>query len=925
MQTFLHDLATRLLAQHGNDLSGVCVVLPGRRSGVFFRKALGQCTDRAIWAPTVHSIEDFITERSGLTTLDRTTLLFRFFEVYQRVADDPQPIDRFAAWAPSFLADINEIDLNLLDAQAVFHDLYSVERIARWNPDGTPPTDFQKRHLDFVRQFANFYTELTKDLLSRNEGYQGLAFRKVAEAVDKDMASSTWKQVIFAGFNALTASEETILQAWQESGRGVMLWDMDPHYVNDPMHEAGHYMRRYIGKESILKLEQEWEFNRPWLHDTPKQLDIIAVQRKVSQAKVAASLIAKRLEDNPDTDFQRTAIVLNDEQLLMPLLHALPEGLKGVNITMGYGLQFSQSAVFIRKLFTLWQNSADHAGRLYHRDLAALFTDTFFLAITDKEAHLMLKRLTAARKVSIAPKDLVADSEIERIVFHTMDATPAGFLAALDSLIATIRHAQKDNPSLSLELEFLHRLGKVVTRLTDLLIAQPQINDLKTLHIFWRQLVRAVQLDFRGEPLSGLQIMGMLETRNLDFQEVILLGVNEGNLPSGSVSNSYLTYDIRGGYGLARQNERDAVTAYHFYRLLHRAQRVTLIYDSDTDAMGKGEVSRYVHQLRLEKGDNITIREFEVNQKVEVKEFRPTIIIDKGVTEQEKLLQLAEKGFSPSALNRFRNCGLQFYFSYVAGFHEQNELTEHIAHDTFGSAVHGTLELLYKELEGKVVSEDDLHAMLPKVKPLLEAQFREQLSLDESPEGRNLLAFEVGLTYVNRVIHADLATLRTGQAITIVKLEEELKGTVDIEGRTVNIKGFADRIDRLSDGTLRIIDYKTGGKSKVTRVTSEEDFRGKEGMDHFFQLLMYGLMYAQKHGPENIRPAIFYVRHNEMVKELVVELDKQPMLTDQPLVDFARERITEVITELLSPDAAFMQTEDEKRCAFCDFSGICQR
>ncbi len=923
MSTFLHDLASRLIAQHGTDLSKVCVVLPGRRAGVFFRKALGDCTDKAIWAPTVRSIEDFVTEGSGLTLLDKTTLLFRFFEVYRQHADEPQPIAQFAAWAGSFLADINEIDLNMLNAEAVFHDLHSVERIARWNPDGSPPSDFQKRHLDFVRQFPVFHSELKKSLLAKKEAYQGIAFRKVAEEVDKAIADNPWEKVVFAGFNALTVSEETIMQAWTQNGKGQLLWDMDPTYVSDPIHEAGHYIRKYLTKQSVLRLEKEWEWARPWLRETDKQLDIIAVQRKVSQAKVAASLIAKRLEDDPTTDFQRTAIVLNDEQLLMPLLHALPEKLKGINITMGYGLQFSQSAVFIGKLFALWQNSADHDGRLYHRDLGAICTDTFFLAATGQRADELLKRLADRRKVSIRPAEAGGDHPLERIMLLEMNGTPQGFLQGLEKLVGTVRDTCGELPALALEMEFLHRIGKMVTRLSDMLRQYPEIGDLRTLHVFWRQLLRGVQLDFKGEPLTGLQVMGMLETRNLDFEEVIMLGVNEGNLPSGASSNSYLTYDIRGSYGLARQNERDAVTAYHFYRLLHRAQRVTLIYDSDTDAMGKGEVSRYVHQLRLEQGANIRIREFEVKQQVESSAFRPKITIQKGEREMQRLLAHAASGFSPSALNSYRNCALRFYFRYVAGFSEQSDLSEHIAHDTFGSAVHNTLEHLYTPLTGRPLTVEALEALRPQVDAELDKQFREVLALDEPPEGRNLLALEVARTYVHRVISHDMKTLRSGMGITLLRLEEKLQTTFESAGTKVRLKGMADRIDRLSDGTVRIIDYKTGSKPQKSKVEDPEEFDGS-GLDHFFQLMMYALMYASEDADAAMYPVLFYVRHDDMEKPLKV-LEGKAEVSGTELTDYASARVGSVISRLLNPEEPFNQTDDDERCKHCDFNGICQR
>lgn len=919
MDTFLDDLAAELLKSEGNDFSNTCIVLPNRRAGVFLRQAISRQTNGAIWAPSIMSIEDFVFGLSSLTKADQTTLLFTFYEVYSKTAQDAQSIEMFASWAPIFLSDINELDLNLLPAEELFKELYSIERIKKWNPADGEATEFQERHLKFVKHFNTFYRQLNQKLREKKIGYQGMAFSEVAENIEAVIQTSKWKEIWFAGFNALTESEELMFSAWQKSGKARMFWDLDAFYSENPNHEAGYYTRKYTNGTQHFKLESNYNWKNSNLFSPEKELNLIAAQRNISQVKIAASILQKRVESGA-TQLTNTAVVLNDEQLLIPLLSALPVELSQVNVTMGYGVKQSQIAIFIQRLFELYNNFSQSGNRFHHSVISSLLNDPFFKAVDAGSTTLPEKP-----KVFYSVTDF-AGSELSQLIFSVQNTSVNHFLSTLKNIISLVAQkldAEKD----VLEREFLYLLEKQTQRLIDLVEEFKVLDSIKTLHTFWKQLLHNIQLDFVGEPLTGLQIMGMLETRNLDFEEVIMLGVNEGFLPSNSHSPSYFTFDIRKVYGLACQNERDAVTAYHFYRLLQRAKRIHLIYDEDTNSFGGGEVSRYVKQLKMEAPFYSDKREWNINLNIPKAELGTEISIEKGDFEFQNLLYRAgDRGFSPSALNTFRGCSLKYYFRYIARVQEPDEFQEDIDAAKLGSAIHKTLEDVYKPFVNTVLNVDSLQASKKTIEPILMAKFQKELDTKDDLLGANLLSFQVAKSYILKVLNLDIAAIKSGKVITLLGLELDLKKDMQINANGEELKiyiyGSADRVDKLSDGTVRIIDYKTGSFAKKFKISSIEDFQ-KTDFDNAFQMLMYGYIASHQIQETNIKPVGYYLRSKQIEFPIEVKLDEQ--LEGEQLLSFSEEAVKATLENLFDKSQKFTQTEELKMCGFCEFASVCQR
>ena len=384
---------------------------------------------------------------------------------------------------------------------------------------------------------------------------------------------------------------------------------------------------------------------------------------------------------------------------------------------------------------------------------------------------------------------------------------------------------------------------------------------------------------------------------------------------------------MRRAYGLACQNERDAVTAYHFYRLMQRAKRVYLVYDQDTGAMGGGEVSRYVKQLLMEGGDNIRIHDWNIEQKIPDSVIAPPISIDKGADELLKLKELAGSGFSPSALNTFRSCSLKYYFRYIAGIKEPDEFQEDMDSAKLGTAIHDSLEELYTPFVGRALTESELKEKKKLVKDVLLKHFKKQLKTQEDLSGPDLLTFEVATAYVNRVINHDLKALTSGSVITILKLEDELRRSLEVsvngDAIHVNLKGKADRLDRLSDGTVRVIDYKTGSFDKRLKINRKEDFDDSKS-DNAFQMLMYRFMAIGTIEAKAINPIGFYLRSNDIEKPISV-FENKIEIADSELLEYTEELLKEAFQNLFDATQAFVQTEDVKRCEYCEFNGVCQR
>jgi len=959
MQAFLHQVANHIKTNF-TDYRDVCVVMPNRRAGLYLKKYLAEDIEKPVFAPDIFSIEDFFIKVSGLQMIDPVGLLFIFYEVHQEIEEEKaQPFDEFIRWARTLLSDFNEIDTHLVDAKQIFTFLNEVKAIEKWNPEGQDLTDIEKEYLAFYRSLYKYYQSLRKKLEQSNTAYQGMIWRQLAENTDV-LDGLPWRRIIFAGFNALTTSEEVIVKHLQQSGIVELLWDADEYYVDDHRQEAGYFLRKYF--QQYKKDDLNWIGT--YFKDSKKDIQIIGVPKNVAQAGIASSILsqlsekAKASTGEAYEDLQNTALVLADENLLIPVLNALPADVGPYNVTMGLSVKQSNLYQLFIQIVKLYEN-AERFGELeekqvkgfYYFDLIKLFQQPYLANFCDLSE--LIRDIKVSNRVfySIAhilqildDYDLPLKGVLKRI-FSDISAEPLPLIDLMTYLIAFFRDwmielKKTDEAIADAELEYLYHFSKITGRLKSLFTTYPFVNTLKSLREILNSIAMMSKVPFYGEPLKGMQIMGMLETRNLDFENVIMLSVNEGTLPSSGIGNSFIPYDIQRQFGLPTFQEKNAVFAYHFYRLLQRANNIHLTHNTEPNDLGGGEKSRFIRQLVQEMpiyNSNIKLRELVENLPAPEKKATLPISIEKSEGVSEKLLQKAKSGFSPTSLNRYRRCALQFYLQDILRIEETEEVEETMEARTIGLIVHETLEKLFEKFKGKKLIGDDVS----KMKKILDAQLKEVFALQYSEGeirfGKNRLIYEVIRNFLKSYLKYESDFLKKleskGSRLSILKLEEELAASVQLGDGSVDVKlrGNVDRMDEI-DGVVRIIDYKTGDvKATELSLTDWNDFDDGSKLDKAFQVLMYAWLVQQSSGTQNpqYESGVISMRKlSEGFIRFAMKPDKggrKNTVVDKAILSNFEQYLRQILEELFDQGIPFEQTMDVEVCERCNFNNLCSR
>ena len=957
MQSFLEKTVKYLYDKYGDDISELCIILPNRRAGLFLKTHLANNLKKTFWSPEIYATEDFVALLAGLEIADATTLLFELYETVKNVnKNETESFDEFSKWGQILLSDLNEIDSYLVDATQLFGNLKDIKELEAWSLNTEEGlSDFQKQYLCFWQSLKAYYFDFNKRLLDKHLAYQGLAYKIVASTIEERVNKHPWKKIIFAGFNALNKAEEQIIEELLNIGKAEIIWDTDSYYINDTRQEAGKFIRKYNNLGSFKKSPHKNNvFDDNLLSTEDKHITIIGAAKNVAQAKVAGNLVAE-FQKQYDS-LQNTALVLADENLLFPVLHSLPENIEDINVTMGYPLKNTPVAGYFDLVFNLHINAiklsqGKEKYSFYHKDLLKLLSHPFTnILIFDKAFHNSVKPVIKA----IQDKNIVfaAFSTLEKIITEKQENTfeilrpifkhwqkPTNAIECALYLIETLKNAivaQGNDASknkANLELEYLFAFTKIIKRIQTLMTDYPgSIPDLKTLQNILRQIVKGTTLPFYGEPLMGLQVMGMLETRTLDFENIILLSCNEDILPSGKTMNSFIPFELKRYFGLPTYSEKDAIFAYHFYRLIQRAKNIYLLYNTESDALGSGEKSRFLTQLihELPKvNKHVLIEEKLVNIPVAIDNIGNVITIKKSSVIIELLNVKAEKGFSPSLLNTYRNCSLQFYFQAIAGLREVDEVEETIGADTLGNAIHEVLETLYQPFIGKKIKGTDIKEIKKLVETLTISVFEKEYSKTEISCGKNLLTIKVALKFLNNFLDSEFKFIniceQEGKPLIIKELEQKLESSVTIGNQLIKLHGKADRIDSVGS-LLRIIDYKTGlAESKELKFEGWGDIKTESKLAKSFQLLMYAWM-VQKMNPviqDNMVSGIITFR--ELSAGLkTVKINNNDLLNIAVLMKF-EEQLKNILVEIFNPEIEFTQTADPNNCEYCAFKGICNR
>ena len=918
MATFISDVLIDLQTK-GENLSSITFILPSKRAGLFLKHRLSSVAKQTVFSPSIISIEEFVEKLSQLKSISSTELLFEFYNTYLQLTkkENADTFEVFSKWAQILLQDFNEIDRYRIPQKNIFEYLSNIQDLKHWSVEGNQ-TDFVKKYLAFWNKLHSYYTHFTEHLLHNNIGYQGLIYREAVENLNVYIQNNSQKQHVFLGFNALNTCEETIIQELLKNNLAKVYWDIDAYFINHTNHDAALFTKHHKATWLYYKNNPfNWVTN---YYSTEKNIKTFGVPKNIGQAKYIGSLLKTLKQENQT--LQNTAVILGDETLLIPVLNSLPENSDALNITMGFPLKSIPLASLFEALFLLHKNPSK---AFYYKEVITIISHQFirplFFVDGIDYASKLIETIEDNNIIYVTVERLNKIAKNCTTVINTLflnwDTTIENVLKNCSHLIITIkRHLDENKPSNLLSLEYLFRFNELFNELSKLNSTYQHIKDVSSLFGIYKELLSSETLDFQGEPLQGLQIMGMLESRVLDFETVIISSVNEGVLPSGKSNNSFIPFDVKLENNLPTYKEKDAVYTYHFYRLLQRAKNVYILYNTEADVLTGGEKSRFITQLEIEGKHNIQ------HQIIvpEVPIIETTLnTIDKTESLQNELIKLAEKGFSPSSLTSYIRNPIAFYYQKLLKIKEYDDVEETVAANTLGTVVHNTLEDFYKPLKGTFLTVEIIKTLKTQIEDKVTFHFKKEYKEGDITKGKNLIIFEITKRYVSNFLDLEIFDLKQGNQIKIIAIEAENKVIIDIPELNfpVKITGKIDRVDEYN-GVTRIIDYKTGkvDQADVEIINWEDITTDYKKYSKSFQVLTYALM-MQLQGDINlpIEAGIISFKNlsagvlNFAKKDKAGAYAKKTTLITQDTIDNFTVELKQLILEICNPNIPFTEKE----------------
>jgi len=819
--------------------------------------------------------------------LDNINLQFELFAVYKSVVrpKDQDSFDKFIQWAPIVLQDFNEIDSYLTDANNIFKNLSDIKRLENWFPNKTPST-LSVNYINFFNILNNLYAKFYERLLEKKTAYQGLIYRESVKNISEYSNQFNGK-IIFCGFNALNKSEEFIIQKLLMQNKAEIFWDVDKTLL-DKNHLAVKFINHYKNNWSYYKNNS---FN--WISsdfDISKKITIIGASKQVAQLKVAGQILENL--NNNDNQFTNTALVLGNEQLLNVALESLPKSVEKVNITMGYALQNTPLATFFLNLFNANLNAIkmNKSNSFFYEDFLTILHHPYISKTLKINTALLSDFIFKNNLRFVVFKDIKEKVSFKSNEIDFIFENTGNDISKFIDNCLKILNLFKENKSFSvLENEYLYKFNNLFLALQELENKYNFIADLNTLFHFYASLLRNEKLFFKGEPLQGLQIMGMLETRTLDFKNLIITSVNEGILPASKSSKSFLPFALKKSFGLPTYQDKENIFAYHFFRLLQRAKNIYLIYNTEVDDFGASEKSRFLTQLELLKPKEVIYK--TAISSLESKLLNP-VVIEVNNTIKEGLKQWAINGISPSAIDQYLRNPIDFYFSKILRIKDLDIIEDTIALNTFGTIIHDTLKDLYIPFVGKLITLDKFDKTVLNIENVLKANAKKSYKNGNITTGKNKLYFEMAKQYLNKLLKHEISLIKQGHDIKILALETKMNTSLKIEGIPfpVKLRGIADRIDEY-DGKIRIIDYKTGAvDSQKLKIKNIEILSQNENYSKALQLLIYAYIYSKAYKigkPFEVGIISFKRLNNYVLKLNILTNNKNDFnITSQKLDEF---------------------------------------
>lgn len=959
MESFLKLVAADLYKHTEGNLAHTAVVFPNKRAGLFFNEYLAQESDSPIWSPAYVSISELFRSLSPWEVGDPVKLVCELYKIFRRETQSTETLDDFYFWGEMLISDFDDADKNKVDTDKLFSNLQDLRNIM---DDYTFIDDEQEEAIrQFFQNFSierrtalkerfislwdvlgNIYKGFRESLASQNIAYEGMMYRHVIEHLDVDKLP--YEKYVFVGFNVLNKVEHTLFTQLKDAGKAVFYWDYDEFYMKENRqavtHEAGEFIRRNLRNfPSPLSGELFKNLSKP------KEVHYIASSTENAQARY----LPQWIRNNLTTPEKETAVVLCNEALLQPVLHSLPAEVKHVNITMGFPLSQTPVYSFLIALLELHTHGFNFkSGRYTFQSVVTLLKHPYTRQLTG-QAELLEKELTRNNRFYPLPGELGKDEFLTRL--FTPLSGNLNLCIRLSETLQQVASIYQANTSGTEDTDAFNQLYR-----ESLFKAYTTINRFRTLieedeltvqsETFRRLLVKvlsATNIPFHGEPAIGMQVMGVLETRNLDFRHLVLLSVNEGQLPKSGGDSSFIPYNLRKAFGMTTIEHKIAVYAYYFYRLLQRAERITLMYNTSSDGLNRGEWSRFMLQFLIEWPHPITRQFLEAGQSPQ---GTSPITVEKTPDVMRRMQSLFDvranpkAKFSPSALNYYLDCPLKFYYRYVAGLSAPDEVSAEIDSATFGSIFHYAAEHIYKDLttHGKVINKEALETLLRnevKLQDYVDTAFKKlffNVPQNEKPEynGVQLINSAVIARYLKQLLQNDLRYA----PFTFIASEMEVDEPIDIQTPKGVIKsrigGIIDRMDS-KDGTLRIVDYKTGGDADTPPHVESLFIPDKKRSNYVFQTFLYAAIMCRKQPTMKIAPALLYIHRAATETYSPVIQMGESRKPKEAVEDFSkyekeyRERLQGLLEEIFNPEKSFTQTEIIEKCTYCDFKALCKR
>ncbi len=959
MESFLKLVAADLYKHTEGNLAHTAVVFPNKRAGLFFNEYLAQESDSPIWSPAYVSISELFRSLSPWEVGDPVKLVCELYKIFRRETQSTETLDDFYFWGEMLISDFDDADKNKVDTDKLFSNLQDLRNIMDdytfiddeqeeairqffQNFSIERRTALKERFISLWNVLGNIYKGFRESLASQNIAYEGMMYRHVIEHLDVDKLP--YEKYVFVGFNVLNKVEHTLFTQLKDAGKAVFYWDYDEFYMKENRqavtHEAGEFIRRNL-RDFPSPLSGELFKNL----SKPKEVHYIASSTENAQARY----LPQWIRNNLTTPEKETAVVLCNEALLQPVLHSLPAEVKHVNITMGFPLSQTPVYSFLIALLELHTHGFNFkSGRYTFQSVVTLLKHPYTRQLTG-QAELLEKELTRNNRFYPLPGELGKDEFLTRL--FTPLSGNLNLCIRLSETLQQVAGIYQANTSGTEDTDAFNQLYR-----ESLFKAYTTINRFRTLieedeltvqsETFRRLLVKVLSttnIPFHGEPAIGMQVMGVLETRNLDFRHLVLLSVNEGQLPKSGGDSSFIPYNLRKAFGMTTIEHKIAVYAYYFYRLLQRAERITLIYNTSSDGLNRGEWSRFMLQFLIKWPHPITRQFLEAGQSPQ---GTSSITVEKTPDVMRQMQSLFDvranpkAKFSPSALNYYLDCPLKFYYRYVAGLSAPDEVSAEIDSATFGSIFHYAAEHIYKDLttHGKVINKEALETLLRnevKLQDYVDTAFKKlffNVPQNEKPEynGVQLINSAVIARYLKQLLQNDLRYA----PFTFIASEMEVDEPIDIQTPKGVIKsrigGIIDRMDS-KDGTLRIVDYKTGGDADTPPHVESLFIPDKKRSNYVFQTFLYAAIMCRKQPTMKIAPVLLYIHRAATETYSPVIQMGESRKPKEAVEDFSkyekeyRERLQGLLEEIFNPEKSFTQTEIIEKCTYCDFKALCKR